>query len=150
MYEASLVTPLDADQQRVVELTYNGFAMRSAELSSEKKARYAAIDKELSSLYNTFSDNVLHDEENYVTYLKEDQLDGLSEGFIKSVIFSVKNNNEKKFLNSFKENIIWGGAGSLIDIDFRDAKMNQKKRIVLKKLRDYRKEIRKPFWKFWF
>ena len=84
VYEASLVTPLDADQQRVVELTYNGFAMRGAELSADKKARYAAIDKELSTLYNTFSDNVLHDEENYVTYLNADQLNGLSEGFIKS------------------------------------------------------------------
>ena len=84
VYEAALVTPLDADQQRVVELTYNSFAMRGAELSADKKARYAAIDKELSTLYNTFSDNVLHDEENYVTYLNADQLDGLSDGFIKS------------------------------------------------------------------
>ena len=84
VYEASLLTPLDADQQRVVELTYNRFAMRGAELNPEQKARYAAIDKELSTLYNTFSDNVLHDEENYVTYLNEDQLDGLSDGFIKS------------------------------------------------------------------
>lgn len=84
VYDASLVTPLDADQQRVVELTYNGFAMRGAELGADKKARYAAIDKELSTLYNTFSDNVLHDEENYVTYLNADQLDGLSDGFIKS------------------------------------------------------------------
>ena len=58
--------------------------MRGAELNAEKKARYAAIDKELSTLYNTFSDNVLHDEENYVTYLNDDQLDGLSDGFIKS------------------------------------------------------------------
>jgi peptidyl-dipeptidase Dcp len=84
VYDASMTTPLDADQQRVVELTYNSFAMRGAELSTDKKARYAAIDKELSTLYNTFSDNVLHDEENYVTFLNADQLDGLSEGFIKS------------------------------------------------------------------
>src|SRR5690606_19762471 len=46
--------------------------------------RYAAIDKELSTLYNKFSDNLLHDEENYVTYLNKEQLGGLSEGFIKS------------------------------------------------------------------
>jgi len=84
VYDASLETPLEADQQRVVELTYKGFEMRGAELNAAKKERYAAIDKELSTLYNTFSDNVLHDEENYVTFLKEDQLDGLSEGFIKS------------------------------------------------------------------
>jgi peptidyl-dipeptidase Dcp len=84
VYEASLISPLDTDQQRVVELIYNGFAMRGAELNAKKKARYAAIDKELSTLYNTFSDNVLHDEENYVTYLNADQLGGLSESFIKS------------------------------------------------------------------
>ena len=84
VYDASLETPLEADQQRVVELTYKGFEMRGAELNAAKKERYAAIDKELSTLYNTFSDNVLHDEENYVTFLKADQLDGLSDGFIKS------------------------------------------------------------------
>lgn len=84
VYDASQSTPLPADQQRVVDLTYNGFAMNGAELDTEKKKRYAAINKELSSLYTKFSNNVLHDEENYVTYLTEDQLGGLAEGFKKS------------------------------------------------------------------
>lgn len=84
VYDASLEKPLDKDQQRVVDLTYKKFAMNGAELSPEKKASYAAINKELSSLYTKFSNNVLHDEENYVTYLTEEQLEGLSEGFIKS------------------------------------------------------------------
>ena len=84
VYDNSLEKPLDADQQRVVELTYKGFAMNGAELDKEKKERYAAINKELSSIYTKFSNNVLHDEENYVTYLTEDQLGGLSDGFIKS------------------------------------------------------------------
>jgi len=84
VYEASLEKPLPADQQRVVDLTYNRFAMNGAELDAAKKARYAAINNELSSLYTKFSNNVLHDEENYVTYLDESQLGGLSEGYIKS------------------------------------------------------------------
>ena len=84
VYDASQEKPLEAQEQRVVDLTYRSFAMNGAELSAEKKERYAAISKELSSLYTTFSSNVLHDEENYVTYLNEDQLGGLSEGFIKS------------------------------------------------------------------
>ena len=75
---------LDADQKRVVELIYTRFAMNGAELNAEDKKKYAAINKELSSLYTKFSNNVLHDEENYVTYLTEDQLGGLSDGFIKS------------------------------------------------------------------
>ncbi len=84
VYDASQATPLEADQQRVVDLTYISFSMNGAELDAEKKASYAAVNKELSSLYTKFSNNVLHDEENYVTYLTEDQLGGLSEGYIKS------------------------------------------------------------------
>ncbi|WP_055445333.1 M3 family metallopeptidase [Lacinutrix himadriensis] len=84
VYDASQETPLELQEQRVVDLTYKKYEMNGANLDPAKKERYAAINKELSSLYNTFSDNVLHDEENYVTYLNADQLDGLSEGFIKS------------------------------------------------------------------
>jgi len=84
VYDASLKTPLPADQQRVVDLIYNRFSMNGAELSIEKKTSYAAISKELSTLYTKFSNNVLHDEENYVTYLTAEQLGGLSDGFIKS------------------------------------------------------------------
>lgn len=84
VYKASQETPLEAQEQRVVELTYKRFEMNGANLDASKKERYAAINKELSTLYNKFSDNVLHDEENYVTYLTEDQLDGLSDGYIKS------------------------------------------------------------------
>lgn len=84
VYHASQKTPLESQAQRVVDLTYKGFEMNGANLDAEKKKRYAAINKELSSLYTTFGNNVLHDEENYVTYLTKDQLDGLSDGFIKS------------------------------------------------------------------
>jgi len=84
VYEASQKTPLEAEAQRVVDLTYKSFEMNGANLDAAKKERYAAINKELSSLYNDFSDHVLHDEENYVTYLTKDQLGGLAEGFIKS------------------------------------------------------------------
>ncbi|WP_239541321.1 M3 family metallopeptidase [Cryomorpha ignava] len=84
VYDASQTTPLEADQQRVVELIYKEFEMNGAELDKAKKERYAAINKELSSLYTEFSNHVLHDEENYVTYLTKAQLGGLSDGFVKS------------------------------------------------------------------
>ncbi|MBL7472238.1 M3 family metallopeptidase [Robertkochia sediminum] len=84
VYEASQENPLPAEQQRVAELTYLQFAMNGAELDAEKKERYAAINKELSSLYTKFANNVLHDEENYVTFLTEDQLGGLPEDFVKA------------------------------------------------------------------
>ncbi|NHK26903.1 M3 family metallopeptidase [Parvularcula flava] len=73
------------DQKRVVDLTYDGFVRNGAELDGEAKARYAEINKELSVLHTDFSNNVLHDEEFYVTYLTEDQLGGLPESFVKSM-----------------------------------------------------------------
>lgn len=84
VYDNAQKTPLEADQQRVVELTYKSFAMNGAELDEEKKKRYAAINKELSELYTNFSNNILEDEEGYVTYLTKDQLSGLSEPLIKA------------------------------------------------------------------
>ena len=84
IYEASLEQPLEPQQQRTVQLIYEDFAMEGADLSPEDKKRYAEINKELSKLYNQFSNNVLADEENYVVYLTEDQLDGLPEAYIKS------------------------------------------------------------------
>ena len=84
VYESSQETPLEADQQRVVQLEYERFAMNGAELDAEKKKRYAEINKELSGLYTNFSNNILADEEGYVTYLTKDQLSGLSEPLIKA------------------------------------------------------------------
>jgi peptidyl-dipeptidase Dcp len=84
VYDASQNKPLESQAQRVVDLTYKQFEMNGANLDAEKKKRYAEINKELSTLYTKFSNNVLHDEENYVTYLNKDQLGGLADGFIKS------------------------------------------------------------------
>ncbi len=95
VYDASQENPLEADQQRVVDLIYKRFAMSGAELDAEKKKRYAEINKELSTLYTDFSNNVLHDEENYDTYLTKDQLSGLSDGFIKSAAQIAKDNGQE-------------------------------------------------------
>jgi peptidyl-dipeptidase Dcp len=84
IYKASKTNPLENDQQRVLDLTYKSFEMNGAALDKDKKERYAEINLELSKLYNDFSNNVLHDEENYVTYLEKSELKGLSNGFIKS------------------------------------------------------------------
>jgi len=84
VYNNALKEPLEADQQRVIHLIYEEFAMNGAELNTEKKKRYAEINKELSELYTNFSTNILADEEGYVTYLTKEQLGGLSESLIKA------------------------------------------------------------------
>ncbi len=84
VYDNALKTPLEEDQQRVVHLIYEDYAMKGAELNEEKKQRYAEINKELSGLYTNFSNNILEDEEGYTTYLTKDQLGGLSDPLIKA------------------------------------------------------------------
>jgi peptidyl-dipeptidase Dcp len=84
VYENSQKEPLAEDQQRVVHLTYENFALDGANLDEKSKERYAEINKELSQLYTTFSNNILADEENYVVFLTEDQLGGLPESFKKA------------------------------------------------------------------
>ena len=84
VYDKSQKNPLDSAEQRVVDLIYEDFAMQGANLNEEDKKKYAEINKELSGLYTSFSNNVLADEESYVTYLSKDQLEGLPDSFVKS------------------------------------------------------------------
>lgn len=77
VYESDDLKTRPADEQRLAWLVYNGFASDGATLNDEDKARYAEINKRLSELYTKFSNNVLADEEGYVTYITEEQTGGL-------------------------------------------------------------------------
>jgi len=82
VYESDEKNSLSDAEQRLVWLTYDGFASNGATLEGEAKERYAAINQRLAELHTTFSNNVLHDEENYVTYISGEQLDGLPDSFV--------------------------------------------------------------------
>src|SRR5690606_19932692 len=82
VYEDSQKNPLTDEQNRLIKLIYQEFEMNGANLDAKGKARYAEINKELASLYTKFSNNVLHDEENYVTFITKEQLGGLPESFV--------------------------------------------------------------------
>jgi len=82
VYESDEVESLRPDQRRLVELVYDRYARNGATLEGAAKDRYAAINQRLAELYTDFGNNLLADEEGYVTYLSEDQLSGLPEGFV--------------------------------------------------------------------
>ncbi|MGB0907271.1 MAG: M3 family metallopeptidase [Maricaulaceae bacterium] len=84
VYDDKASKGLRPDQQRVLKLTYDGFARNGATLGAEDKARYAEINQRLATLHTDFSNNVLADEEGYVTFISKDQTSGLSESFIKA------------------------------------------------------------------
>ena len=94
VYESDAVKAMRPDQQRLVQLTYDGFARNGATLNGPDKARYAAINKRLSELHTKFANNVLHDEENYVTFLTEDQLGGLPESLVRAAAAAAESRGE--------------------------------------------------------
>lgn len=75
---------LRPDQQRLVWLHYNRFKRHGATLEGRAREHYVDISRQLAVLYTRFANNVLADEENYVLYLNENQLGGLSESYIQS------------------------------------------------------------------
>ena len=90
VYEGDEMASLTPEQQRVVQLTYEGLARNGATLDGEAKDRYAAIDKELAGLQTEFSNNVLADEEGYVLFISGDQLSGLPDSFIGAAAAAAK------------------------------------------------------------
>ncbi len=84
VYEGEAFKTLSPDRQRLVWLIYDEFASNGATLEGEAKARYAEINRRLAALHTTFANNVLADEEGYVTYLGEDQLSGLPASFVRA------------------------------------------------------------------
>jgi peptidyl-dipeptidase Dcp len=90
VYEGDENKTLEGPQQRLVWLTYDRFASQGATLQGEAKDRYAAINQRLAELETTFSNNVLADEEDYVTYLNADQLGGLPESVVSAAAAAAK------------------------------------------------------------
>ena len=82
VYNSDEVKTLTPEQQRLVQLTYNGFYQNGATLEGDAKARYAEINQRLAELHTQFGNNVLADEEGYVLYLTKDQLGGLTESIV--------------------------------------------------------------------
>ena len=84
VYESEEYASLTEEEQRITWMEYNNFVRNGALLNEADKKRYAAINQELAGLHTQFQNNVLADEESYVLYLDESQLDGLPESFVKA------------------------------------------------------------------
>lgn len=63
---------LAPEQQRLAEVVYRGFARRGASLGPAQKKRLTEINKRLASLFTTFRQNVLADEETFVLVIEDE------------------------------------------------------------------------------
>ena len=95
VHESDEKASLSPDEQRLVWLVYDGFARNGATLEGEAKERYAEIQKRLAELHTRFGNNVLADEEGYVTYLDEDQLGGLADNFVQAAAAAAAERGEE-------------------------------------------------------
>lgn len=82
VYESDELKKMAPDEQRLVWLTYDNFASNGAMLDGDAKVRYREINQRLAELHTKFANNVLADEEKYVTFITDEQLSGLPESFV--------------------------------------------------------------------
>jgi peptidyl-dipeptidase Dcp len=77
VYDAREHSGLTPEQQRLTWVYYRRFARQGAALDAAAKTRMGEINKRLSTLYTTFSQNELGDEEDHWLVLEASDLDGL-------------------------------------------------------------------------
>ena len=78
VYFAAEKSGLDAEQRRLAWVHYTDLVRAGARLNAEEKAELSRINQELASLFTTFSQNVLRDEETQGVFLDtEEDLAGL-------------------------------------------------------------------------
>lgn len=91
VYQQKESLKLTTEQEHLLEETYKDFVRSGANLSSEKQARLREINKQLSTLGLTFSDNILNENNAFKLYIdKEEDLAGLPEWFRQSAAEEAK------------------------------------------------------------
>ena len=82
---------LTTEQERLLDKTYKSFVRSGANLSAEKQARLREVNKELSTLGITFSNNILNENNTFQLFVdKEEDLAGLPEWFRQSAAEEAK------------------------------------------------------------
>lgn len=96
VYDARETSGLNPQQQRLTWRIYQNFARQGAALDQAAKTRLGAINQRLATLYTTFSQNELADEENYsILVEKEADLAGLPDSAISGAAQAAEERGQK-------------------------------------------------------
>ena len=82
VYDNRANLKLTPEQQTLLQKTYDSFALQGANLEGEDRETYRRLSSELSSLTNTFGQNVLKEMATYEIWLTDDDLAGLPKGIV--------------------------------------------------------------------
>lgn len=82
---------LSPSQKKIVENELRDFRLGGAELAEDKKARFKAIQEELSKLSAKFEENVLDNTDDYALYLEDaDTLEGIPDDVLQTASEAAK------------------------------------------------------------
>ena len=91
VYQQKNSLHLTTEQERLLDKTYKDFVRSGANLPADKQARLREINKELSTLGITFSNNILNENNAFQLFVdKEEDLAGLPEWFCQSAAEEAK------------------------------------------------------------
>ncbi len=82
VYENKDNLDLNAEEQMLLQTTYDSFAQSGANLKGDDREKYRKLSSELSALTTAFGQNVLKEMNTYEIYLTADDLAGLPESSI--------------------------------------------------------------------
>jgi peptidyl-dipeptidase Dcp len=96
VYDARAKAKLSLEQQRLVDVVYTNFARKGAALGNAEKARLKAINKRLATLFTTFRQNELADEEDYTLVIdNEVDLAGLPDNLREAAASAAEEKGQK-------------------------------------------------------
>ncbi|MDQ0465675.1 peptidyl-dipeptidase Dcp [Caulobacter ginsengisoli] len=95
VYDTRGTAGLTDEQKRLAWRTYNNFARQGAALNGADKKRLAEINQRLATLYTTFSQNELADEEDYTILLEEGDLAGLPDSLKAAAAATAEDKGQK-------------------------------------------------------
>lgn len=96
VYQQKESLALTTEQTRLLDETYKGFIRSGANLSEEQQARLREINKQLSTLGITFSNNLLNEDNSFKLYIeKEEDLIGLPDWLRQSAAEEAKSKGEE-------------------------------------------------------
>ncbi len=91
VYQGPEMDQLTPSQKRLVDRLYKEFVRRGAKLGDDEKKRLSQYNTRLASLFTEFSQNVLTDENGYVTWIADKQdLDGLPSSVVAAMAAAAK------------------------------------------------------------
>ena len=103
VYNSDQMESLTPAEKRLAKDRYENFVRQGAKLNEQEKQQLSEINQQLAGLFTQFSQNVLHDEENYVTWISDEkQLAGLPQSTIDAMASAAESIGGDEYENGAK------------------------------------------------